>query len=110
MRLHVMRYEDMARAPYKAFAALSRFLGLPEEKERIRRAIRFSAFGEMKRQESEPGFIEARPDGKAKFFRSGQAGGWRKELSPAQAARVIDSHGEIMAKFGYLDERGEPVG
>ena len=110
MQLHVMRYEDMARVPYKTFAALSRFLGLPEEKARIHRAIRFSAFREMKKQESESGFVEARPDGKAKFFRSGKAGGWRKELSPNQIARIIESHGEIMTEYGYLDRRGEPVG
>ena len=109
MRLHVMRYEDMARGPYKTFAALSRFLGLPEEKARINKAIRFSTFGEMKKQESADGFVEARPDGKAKFFRSGKAGGWRKELSEAQIARIIEAHGEVMTQFGYLNQRGEPV-
>ncbi len=109
MRLHVMRYEDMTRTPYKAFAALSHFLGLPEEKERIRRAIRFSSFEEMKRQESKAGFVEARPDGKAKFFRAGKAGTWRDELSEAQVAKVVAAHREIMTKFGYLDTHGKPV-
>ena len=32
------------------------------------------------------GLVEARPDGKAKFFRAGTAGGWRKALSERQAA------------------------
>ena len=109
MRLHVMRYEDMKRAPYKAFAGLSAFLGLPEEKDRIRKAIRFSSFEEMKKQESQGGFVEARPDGKAKFFRAGASGGWRKDLTEDQVARVIESHREIMTKFGYLSPNGEPV-
>ena len=109
MRLHVMRYEDMTRAPYKTFAALSGFLGLPEEKQRIRRAIRFSSFEEMQKQESAAGFVEARPDGKAKFFRAGKAGGWRNDLTGDQVARMVEAHREIMTKFGYLDARGKPV-
>ena len=108
MNLHVMRYEDMKSKPDKAFAALSRFLGLPVEKQRIARAIRFSSFEEMKRQEDAGGFVEARPDGKAKFFREGKAGGWREALSEDQIKRIIDAHREVMTEFGYLDARGEP--
>jgi Sulfotransferase domain len=99
----------MTCTPYKVFAALSRFLGLPEEKERIRRAIRFSSFKEMKKQEKAGGFVEARPDGKAKFFRAGKAGAWRADLTESQIAKMIEAHREIMTKFGYLSPRGEPL-
>jgi len=109
MKLHVMRYEDMTRTPYKIFAALSQFLGLPEEKDRIRRAIRFSSFKEMKKQENTGGFIEARPDGKAKFFRAGKTGAWRTDLSESQIAKIIEAHREVMTKFGYLSPQGEPL-
>lgn len=109
MRLHVMRYEDMRNKPYKTFAALSRFLGLPIEKPRIMKAIKFSSFDELKKQETDSGFVEARPDGKAKFFRAGKAGSWREDLTSDQIARVIEAHREIMTKFGYLSPSGEPV-
>ncbi len=110
MRLHVMRYEDMTGAPYKTFAGLSGFLGLPEERKRIMRAIRFSSFRELKKQERATGFVEARPDGKAKFFRAGKAGGWRAALSEDQVHQIVEAHGETMAEFGYLDPAGKPAG
>ncbi|MFQ5775770.1 MAG: sulfotransferase domain-containing protein [Kiloniellaceae bacterium] len=109
MRRQVMRYEDMLAKPYRTFAALSQFLGLPEEPQRIKRAIRFSSFRELKKQEEEAGFVEARPDGKARFFRTGKAGGWREALNEAQVRQLIAAHGEVMAEFGYLDPRGNPT-
>lgn len=107
MRLHVMRYEDMKARPFKTFRALSAFLGLPDEPARIKRAIRFSSFGELARQESKEGFVEARPDGKARFFRQGAAGGYRKVLSEAQVRQLVDAHGEVMTEFGYLTKDGK---
>ncbi len=108
MRLHVMRYEDMSAKPFKAFSALSTFLGLPKEPERVKKAIRFSAFRELKSQEDKGGFLEARPDGKAKFFRAGKTGGWRQALSEAQVAQLIEAHREVLREFGYLSGSGEP--
>ncbi len=109
MRLHVMRYEDMLAKPFKTFSALSGFLGLPVEPERVKRAIRFSAFRELEAQEDKDGFAEARPDGKAKFFRSGKAGGWRKALSQQQVAQLIEAHHKTLIEFGYLTDDGRPA-
>ncbi len=107
-RLHVMRYEDMRAKPFKALSALSRFLGLPHEPERIRKAIKFSSFRELRSQEQKGGFVEARPDGKAKFFHAGKVGLWRKALSEAQVAQVIEAHREVLREHGYLTKNGEP--
>ena len=107
-RLHVMRYEDMAAKPFKTFSALSKFFGLPHEPERIKKAIKFSSFRELKSQEDKGGFVEARPDGKAKFFRAGKAGGWRKVLTEDQVAQMIEAHREVMIEHGYLTENGKP--
>jgi len=109
LRLHVMRYEDMQTKPYKTFVAVSEFLGLPIEPARIRKAIKFSSFRELKRQEDRAGFIEARPDGKARFFREGKVGAWRDVLSEDQVRQLIDAHGEVMRRFGYLDKDGRPT-
>ncbi len=109
LRLHVMRYEDMSAQPFKAFSALSTFLGLPKEPERIKKAIRFSAFRELKSQEDKGGFLEARPDGKAKFFRAGKAGGWRQALSGPQAAQLIEAHRETLLEFRYLSKDKRPI-
>ncbi len=109
LRLHVMRYEDMLAKPFKTFGALSGFLGLPGEPERVEKAIRFSAFRELKSQEDQGGFLEARPDGKAKFFRAGKTGGWHQALSEPQAAQLIEAHRETLLEFGYLTKTGKPA-
>ena len=107
MRRHVMRYEDMRDKSVKTFAGLSKFLGLPEDLERIKRAIKFSSFGELKKQEESGGFVEARPDGKARFFRAGKVGSWRGILSDELIERLIDKHRETLIEFGYLSRSGK---
>jgi len=108
MRLHVMRYEDMLERPLKAFGALVRFLGLPKDLPRLKKAVRFSSFGELKEQNR--GFVEARPDGKSRFFRSGKAGSWRESLTPEQVERIVETNREVMRIYGYLDQAGRPLG
>ncbi len=107
-RLHVMRYEDMVAKPFKTFGALSKFFGFPHDPERIKKAIKFSSFRELKSQEKKGGFVEARPDGEASFFRDGKAGGWRKVLTEAQVAQLIEAHRKVMTEHGYLTENGKP--
>lgn len=106
---HVMRYEDMTAAPYKAFSDLVRFLRLPAPKPRIQRAIANSAFKELAAQEARKGFKE-RPPTAEKFFREGRVGGWRAALSDEDVARIIADHGTLMQRFGYLDADGRPTG
>lgn len=103
---HVMRYEDMKAAPLKAFGGLIQFLGLPKEMERLKRAIRFSDFEELKRQESQGRFVESRPDGKTPFFRDGRAGQWRDLLTPAQVERLVEAHRPTLIALRYLTEEG----
>ena len=38
------------------------------------------------------------------FFRAGIAGSWRTVLTPVQVRAVVDAHGEVMERFGYLKE------
>lgn len=106
LTLHTMRYEDMLSKPVRAFGRLIKFLGQPKDTERLKRAIRFSSFKELSSQEKQDRFIESRPDGKAAFFRSGKSGGWRELLTDEQVARLIEAHGPLMTKFGYLTAQG----
>lgn len=108
LTLHVMRYEDMTARPLEAFAAVSRFLGFPEDPVRLERAVRFSSFDELSSQEETGGFVEARADA-GRFFRSGQVGVWRDVLSEADIARLIEVNGPAMRDHGYLDAEGRPV-
>jgi len=99
-RLHVMRYEDMLAKPNAAFTALTRFLGLPASNERIARAVRFSSFDTLQGLEARQGFVERSSHSRA-FFRQGQAGQWRKVLTPDQVRLICQQHREPMRAFGY---------
>lgn len=98
---HVLRYEDMADDPETAFGGALRFLGAPDEGEKLRKAIRFSNFDEAKKQEREFGFVE-RSLGSTKFFRSGRVGEGREVLPSSAIDRIISEHGDVMEKHGYL--------
>lgn len=104
-----IRYEDMLQDPLNTFSRAAAFLQFPVVQERIEKSIRFSDFQELSRQEAEKGFNE-RPHHTGRFFRQGKSGGWRELLNTEQVGRIIADHGEVMRRFGYLDERGEPVG
>ncbi|MDX5361176.1 MAG: sulfotransferase domain-containing protein [Alphaproteobacteria bacterium] len=99
--LHIMRYEDMLEKPLKTFGKLTRFLGLNPSKERLQKAIRFSSFRVLKEQEKARGFKERSAVAKS-FFREGTRDQWRKLLTPEQVQRIVDDHGEQMARFGYV--------
>jgi len=106
IRVKVIRYEDMKQQPEVTFTEAVRFLGLPDQPERIRKAILFSSFEELQKQEQSKGFRERLPRAK-NFFRKGRIGSWREALNPAQTARLIADHSEVMRQWGYLNDAGE---
>jgi aryl sulfotransferase len=101
VRVHVMRYEDMLARPLETFSGAVSFAGLSADREKIEKALRFSAFEVLQAQEKEKGFMEKAPVDDL-FFRDGRAGRWRDRLTTAQADRIIRDHGEVMRRFGYL--------
>jgi hypothetical protein len=105
--LHVLRYEDMQADPVRAFGRLVRFLGMPKDRVRLKKAIQFSAFRELSGQERSARFVESRPDGKSAFFRAGRSGAWQRILTEKQAETLADKHQDAMIRMGYLTENGE---
>ncbi len=87
LALHVMRYEDMAANPERAFRGLLGFLQAPVNDGQLRRTLRRASFDSLQKQEAKQGFRE-RPGAMEKFFVRGKPGGWRDELTPAQVARI----------------------
>ncbi len=104
----VLRYEDMKQQPLETFTQAARFAGLSDDPARVRKAVEFSDFKELQRQEQDHGFRE-RPPKTERFFREGGWGAWRRELTPEQVARLVRVHRKVMQRFGYLTEDGEPV-
>uniref|UniRef100_UPI0025CD8979 sulfotransferase domain-containing protein n=1 Tax=uncultured Thiodictyon sp. TaxID=1846217 RepID=UPI0025CD8979 len=91
LNVEVLRFEDMLADPVPTFTRAARFLGLPDAPERVEKAIRFSSFSELLRQEEEQGFRE-RPQHAERFFRQGRSGGWRDTLTAGQVERIIADH------------------
>jgi aryl sulfotransferase len=108
LRCEIVRYEDMLGRPTETFGRIARFLEVPTDAARVEKAIRFSDFAELRRQEAEGGFTE-RPDHTASFFRRGEAGAWIDTLTPDQVARIVADHGPMMRRVGYLDSTGNPL-
>lgn len=106
--VHVMRYEDMLSSPQSTFGKLLDFLKLKKERERLMRAIRHSSFRVLAEQERAGGFVEKSRSAE-RFFRAGQAGGWRQALTPAQVEMIITAHRPLMQELGYLDAEGHVV-
>lgn len=100
-QLHVVRYEDLKNKPFKTFNGVAKFLGLNPPKDRVMKAIKFASFKELKKQEDTLGFKE-RSNHADSFFRKGESGGWRKELTAEQIEQICRDHTEQMARFNYL--------
>lgn len=100
--VHLVRYEDMKTDTADVLRRALVFAGRTVSDEEIRRAVKFADFAQLQGQEKEKGFREApqaQPGGS--FFRRGEAGGWRDELTPAQVARIEADHAPMMRRLGY---------
>jgi hypothetical protein len=73
---------------------------LPGAPERIAATIEAATFSRLQAQERDAGFIE-KPDSAATFFREGSTDGWRRALTPEQAARIAAAQGAVMRRLGY---------
>ncbi len=102
-RIHVLRYEDMVTQPRSVFGSVARFLGLDIAPERLERAIANSDINLLRTMEARDGFAE-RPDETTPFFGGGGVDAWRRDLSEAQARRIVARHRVQMARFGYLPD------
>lgn len=100
-----IRYEDMLARPDETFAQTVRHFGLPVDDSRLRRAIAFSSFEELQRQEALSGFKE-HPKLRQPFFHTGEVGQWTNLLPTDAARRIETEHAEQMERFGYLSGAG----
>lgn len=103
MKTHVVRYEDMVEQPLATFTEVIRFTGLVLNSASVQRAIDFSRFQLLQAQEDVHGFAEKQPTAHS-FFRQGAVGSWREQLTQSQVRRLVNAHGQVMERFGYLPE------
>ena len=99
----IVRYEDLLADGATQLCRMVRFLRLEgaSDEGRLRRAVAFSDFARLQRNEEREGFNDHHREGRNPFFRSGKAGDWRRHLSPTQTRMVVQVHGKTMVAFGY---------
>lgn len=97
----VLRYEDMLDKPLKAFRKVESFLGLKKDPKRLKKAINFSSFNQLKIQEKKHGFIEKHENAQT-FFRQGKKHQWKDVLSVEQVEKIVDLHRAQMLRFKYI--------
>jgi hypothetical protein len=99
----VLRYEDMLAQPEATFGRVVEHIGMPPEPDRLKRAIEFSSFDEVSKQEQKTGFGE-RSHHSDRFFGKGTSGHWREELDPKLVQIIRRDHKAVMKEYGYWNE------
>lgn len=96
----VARYEDLFNP--KSWQVLAEFIGLEPDQERTKLAFDLTQFERLQKHEQDHGSISVGSK-QSRFFRSGRPDQWQEVLTAAQVDRIIQDHGKVMAKHGYLD-------
>jgi aryl sulfotransferase len=97
----LIRYEDLQADTIGVLRRALAFVGHPASDDDIRRAAAHADFAELRRQEQAKGFIEGPVGPGGLFFRRGEAGAWREELTPEEIARIEAAHAPMMQRLGY---------
>ncbi|MFD1157255.1 sulfotransferase domain-containing protein [Roseovarius aestuarii] len=99
----VLRYEDLLEDPETHFAKAVEHVGLPVDEKRLKKAIKFSSFKELSKQEKKGGFVEKSEQAKT-FFTKGTSGYWKDELDKDLVRRIRRDHRIVMKRYGYYDD------
>lgn len=102
----LVRYEDMKADAAGQLARAAAHIGWTVTEQAVAAAVASTRFEVLRAREETHGFGERLP-GMDRFFRRGEAGGWRDSLSPAQAMRVERHHGPVMARLGYAPDSAQ---
>jgi hypothetical protein len=100
-RVLVLRYEDVLADPAAAFEKMLRLIGAPINAAVVEQAARFASFDALAAQEAAIGFRE-KGTAQERFFRRGESGQWQAELPEPIVARIVEDHGAVMRRHGYL--------
>ena len=96
----VLRYEDMLKKPEETFSEALNAMGITPGPERLARAIEFSSFKEVRKQEEKKECAERSPHSE-KFFNKGQSGYWKDDLSDELVQKIRQNNKKMMKRYGY---------
>ncbi|MBN2480765.1 MAG: sulfotransferase domain-containing protein [Bacteroidales bacterium] len=101
--LLVLRYEDMLSDPIGTFSKAIEFIELEYNMQQVQEALEKCSFDRLQEQEREKGFHEKSAKASS-FFRKGVSGDWKNFLTNEQVQQIVEVHGEVMKRFGYLND------
>ncbi|MDO8875886.1 MAG: sulfotransferase domain-containing protein [Pseudolabrys sp.] len=100
--VHLVRYEDMLTGTEAVLREALVFAQRDASAEQIAGAVALASFPRLQAQERAKGFREGpRPYPDGRFFRRGEAGAWRDELTAEEVARIERDHAPMMRRLGY---------
>ena len=94
-RYFEVRYEDLAADPESWMARVLGFLGADAEPATLRACVEAASFEKLSQGR------KAGEEDKASFFRKGDPGDWRNQLSDAQCKRFDALSGGLLKELGY---------
>jgi hypothetical protein len=98
--VHLVRFEDLQRNTARVLRDAMAFAGRTVTREQVEHAVQMANFNALQALEARTGFRETASKATV-FFRRGQAGAWRDELTPRQTRDIELAHGPMMATIGY---------
>lgn len=96
----LIKYEDLIENTEKEFKRIISFIYGEVNEEKLKKAVSFSSFNQLKKQEKETSFRE-RPVNSKMFFRKGKSGAWKDELTPPQIKAIESAHSKVMQELSY---------
>jgi hypothetical protein len=96
--LLLVKYAELRQNPESQFERMLEFIGLRRDPEAVRRAIANNSLDKMRGKELASPRKSTLRGG---FIRSGQVGGWKEKLSPAQVQAIEANCGAILERLGY---------
>jgi hypothetical protein len=94
----LVRFDQMRAEPEESLAEMMNFLGVPAERETIRRAVNNNSVEKMRDKEK---VNPQRASAKGRFIRSGAVGGWREKFTDTQAQLVSQYAGSVLTRAGF---------
>jgi hypothetical protein len=98
--VHLIRYEDLHRDTARTLGGALEFAGIEASADKLDRAVESCGFASLREEEQRNGFAEA-PRRGIEFFRRGEVGAWRHDLTREQVVRIESHHARMMDRLGY---------
>ena len=97
--LLLIKYENLHNYPITTFKKISKFLGIGDDKELIKKAFESSSFNNLKSKElKEKGFYES-PKQSINFFYKGEIGLGKKKLTHNQQELLLKGFDDMLKKY-----------